>query len=204
MGREMSTRWLFPSVSAIMDEIATVTPIYGGISYDRLDDGGLAWPCPTANHPGTQFLHPEKFSRGLGHFHAIKAQDPAELPDDEYPLILSTGRVLYHYHTGTMTRRSAPLAWREPNGYIEINPVDAKAAGLQDSGAVIVKSRRGEVYTEAKLTENVPPGTVFLAFHWREAPANMLTQDFKLDPTAKIPEFKVCAVRLEKPGNSRK
>jgi predicted molibdopterin-dependent oxidoreductase YjgC len=199
MEREASTRWLFPSSAAIMEEIASVTPIYGGMSYDRLEGKGLSWPCPTASHPGTQYLHEGKFSRGLGHFHAVTAQTPAEMPDEEYPLILSTGRVLYHYHTGTMTRRSEPLAWREPGGYVEVNPQDAEAANLHEDADVVVSSRRGTVKARVKITDNVPPGTVFLAFHWRESPANMLTQDFALDPLAKIPEYKVCAVRLENP-----
>jgi len=134
----------------------------------------------------------------------VKANDPAEQPDEEYPLILTTGRVLYHYHSGTMTRRSGPLDWVEPRGYVEINPEDAQAVEVLDDRAVIIKSRRGVVRTRAKISESVPPGTIFLAFHWREAPANMLTQDFALDPVAKIPEYKVCAVRLENPRAKRK
>lgn len=195
--------WRFPSTAAIFDELARVTPIYRGMSHARLVGQGLQWPCPDATHPGTPILHTEKFSRGPGKFHAIEASDPAELPDDEYPLILSTGRVLYHYHSGTMTRRSEPLAWREPRGYVEVNPADAAAIDLQDNFAVVVKSRRGEVRTRARISEHVPPGTVFLAFHWREAPANLLTQDFALDPISKIPEYKVCAVRLENPRARR-
>jgi formate dehydrogenase alpha subunit len=205
LGRERrADYWRFESATAIMDELTLVTPIYGGISYDRLGEVGLQWPCPTADHPGTVYLHQSKFSRGLGKFNPVTAQDPAEQPDDEYPLILSTGRILYHYHTGTMTRRSKPLAWKEPHGYVEINAEDAEAIDLQDAAPVVVRSRRGAVEAEARITDRVPPGTVFLAFHWREAPANMLTQDFKLDPVAKIPEYKVCAVRLEKPASKRK
>jgi formate dehydrogenase alpha subunit len=200
MEREASTRWLFNSASDIMDEIATVTPIYGGISFERVEGEGLSWPCPTANHPGTKYLHEGKFARGLGHFHAIKAKDPAELPDEEYPLILSTGRVLYHYHSGTMTRRSEPLSWREPGGYVEVNPEDAQVVGLDDGAEVNISSRRGTVHSRVKISNNVPPGTIFLAFHWRESPANRLTQNFKLDPIAKIPEYKMCAVRLENPN----
>jgi predicted molibdopterin-dependent oxidoreductase YjgC len=139
------------------------------------------------------------FSRGKGKFNPVSASDPAENPDDEYPLILSTGRVLYHYHTGTMTRRSKPLDWREPRGYAEIHPENAAEIGLENDRAVIIKSRRGEIRTRARLSEEVLPGTVFLAFHWREAPANVLTQDHTLDPIAKIPEYKVCAIRLENP-----
>jgi len=196
--------WRYPSAAAIFDELAQVTPIYAGMSHDRLVGAGLQWPCPDENHPGTPILHAGAFSRGLGKFNPVKANDPAEQPDEEYPLILSTGRVLYHYHTGTMTRRSEPLSWIEPRGYIEVNPQDAADINLPDNSAVVVKSRRGTIRTRAKFSERVPPGTVFLAFHWREAPANMLTQDFALDPVAKIPEYKVCAVRLENPRARRR
>ena len=198
-----SKHWLFPSTGSIFTELVTVTPIYAGMSHDRLIGEGLQWPCPDREHPGTPILHAGKFSRGLGKFNLVKAIDPAEQPDDEYPLILTTGRVLYHYHTGTMTRRSGPLDWIEPRGYVEINPADAAAAGILDDRAVVIESRRGLVRTRAKITDNVPKGTIFLAFHWREAPANMLTQDFALDPVAKIPEYKVCAVRILNPRAKR-
>jgi predicted molibdopterin-dependent oxidoreductase YjgC len=191
--------WLFNSTASIFHELTSVTPIYAGMSHERLLGDGLQWPCPDADHPGTPILHAGNFSRGLGKFNPVKAIDPAEQPDEEYPLILSTGRVLYHYHTGTMTRRSEPLNWIEPRGYVEIHPEDAEAVNVLDDRAVIIESRRGVVRTRAKLTEKVPKGTIFLAFHWREAPANMLTQDFALDPVAKIPEYKVCAVRLVNP-----
>ena len=191
--------WHYPSTRAIFAELAGVTPIYHGMSHERLEGAGLQWPCPTNEHPGTPILHSQQFARGLGKFHAIRANDPAEQPDEEYPLILTTGRVLYHYHTGTMTRRSEPLSWVEPRGFVEINPADADTVGVKDRQAVVVESRRGSVRTSVRLSKNVPPGTIFLAFHWREAPANMLTQDFKLDPVAKIPEYKVCAVRLQNP-----
>ncbi len=195
--------WQYTSASAIFDELASVTPIYRGMHYERLAGKGLQWPCPDADHPGTPYLHKEQFSRGRGKFNPVVANDPAEQPDEDYPLILTTGRVLYHYHSGTMTRRSGPLDWREPRGYIEINAEDAANIDLQNNMAVVVISRRGRVRTRAKISDNVPPGTVFLAFHWREAPANMLTQDFALDPVAKIPEYKVCAVRLENPRAQR-
>ena len=198
-----SKHWLFPSTGSIFTELVSVTPIYAGMSHDRLIGEGLQWPCPDREHPGTPILHAGKFSRGLGKFNLVKAIDPAEQPDDEYPLILTTGRVLYHYHTGTMTRRSGPLDWIEPRGYVEINPADAAAAGILDDRAVVIESRRGLVRTRAKITDNVPKGTIFLAFHWREAPANMLTQDFALDPVAKIPEYKVCAVRILNPRAKR-
>lgn len=196
--------WQFDSAEAIFEELASVTPIYQGMSYARLVGQGLQWPCPTPDHPGTAVLHTAGFARGLGKFNPVVAQDPAELPDEDYPLILTTGRLLYHYHSGTMTRRSGPLDWREPRGHVEINPEDAAVIDLKDNMAVVVESRRGKVRTRAKISDRVPPGTVFMAFHWREAPANMLTQDFALDPVAKIPEYKVCAVRLENPRARRK
>jgi predicted molibdopterin-dependent oxidoreductase YjgC len=203
MEREAEGVWMFPSSEAIMAELASVTPMYGGMTYPRIEGEGLSWPCPDTDHPGTQYLHAGKFSRGLGKFNPVGARDPAEQPDDEFPLTLTTGRLLYHYHSGTMTRRSGPLHWREPRGFAEINAVDAEAIELKDGHAVVIKSRRGEVRTKARLSENVPPGTVFLAFHWREAPANVLTQDHTLDPIAKIPEYKVAAIRLENPRKKK-
>ena len=203
MGVSRSGYWNFTSSADIFTELATVTPIYAGMSTERLRGEGLQWPCPTSDHPGTPILHLGKFSRGLGKFNAVTAVDPAEVPDEEYPLYLSTGRVLFHYHTGTMTRRSGPLNWASPRGYVEVNAVDAEAVGVADGQAVVVESRRGKVRTQLKVSEGVTPGTVFLAFHWREASANLLTQDFKLDPIAKIPEYKVCAVRLENPRQKK-
>jgi predicted molibdopterin-dependent oxidoreductase YjgC len=199
VGREAGY-WRYPSTAAIFKELASVTPIYGGMRHERLQGSGLQWPCPETDHPGTSILHASKFSRGLGKFNPVEAKDPAEQPDEEYPLILTTGRILYHYHTGTMTRRSGPLDWRVPLGYAEINARDAEKISLEDRSEVWIKSRRGEVRTEARISDRVPPGTIFLAFHWREAPANRLTQDFALDPVAKIPEYKVCAVRIENPN----
>jgi formate dehydrogenase alpha subunit len=193
-------RWQYANTAAIMDELARATPIYRGVHHHRLQGQGLAWPVPADDHPGTPVLHREKFSRGLGKFHAIQAQLPYEQPDAEYPLILTTGRILYQYHTGTMTRRSEGLAWREPRGYAEINPEDAAKIGLRDGGWVIIKSRRGQVRTQARIGERVSPGVVFYSFHWKEGPANVLTQAEKLDPYSKIPEFKVSAVRLENPA----
>ncbi len=186
----------YPDVAAIEDEIASLTPIYGGITYDRLEAGALQWPCPDADHPGTPYLHKGKFTRGLGKFHAVEFIQPRELPDDDYPLLLTTGRVLEHFHTGTMTRRSAVLDTLVPAGVIEIHPDDAAPLGVTDGGTVQVTSRRGQIEIAARVTERAAAGSVFLAFHYREAPANRLTIA-ALDPIAKIPEFKVCAVRVE-------
>ena len=152
MGIERDRKhWIFPSTEMIFDELASVTPIYAGMNHKRLVSEGLQWPCPENQHPGTPILHVGKFSRGFGKFNPVMANDPAEQPDEEYPLILTTGRVLYHYHTGTMTRRSGPLAWVEPRGYVEINSEDAAGIDLMHDQAVIIESRRGTVRTRAKL-----------------------------------------------------
>ena len=193
MGYEMT----YSSAADIQDEIASLTPIYAGITYDRLDQGSLQWPCPDRDHPGTPILHAEKFTRGLGKFHAVEFAPPKELPDDEYPFVLSTGRVLQHFHTGTMTRRSQVLDDLVPLGAIEIHPEDAARLGVADGEPVTVTSRRGEIQIAAQVTDRVAPGETFLPFHFHEAPANRLTIA-ALDPVAKIPEFKVCAVRIEK------
>ncbi len=197
--KKASKQWVYPETAAIFEELAKSTPIYAGMAYDRLEPVGLQWPCPKPDHPGTAILHAGKFSRGRGKFNPVDARDPVEQTDEEYPLTLTTGRVLYHYHYGTMTRRSEPLHWREPNSFAEINAEDASALGLENGSDVELHSRRGVVRTTTRISSNVPPGTVFLAFHWREAPANRLTQDHTLDPVAKIPEYKVSAIRLEKP-----
>ena len=187
----------FASPAEVMDEIAQLTPIYGGVSYGRLEkEGFLHWPVPTADHPGTPYLHKEKFSRGLGHFHAIEFKEAAELPDDKYPFLLTTGRLMFHWHTGTMTRRSESLHQEVPEAYVEIHPDDAAAIGLNGASRVRVSSRRGEIELAALVTPHIKPGIVFIPFHFAEAAANALTHA-ALDPTAKIPEYKVCAVRIE-------
>jgi predicted molibdopterin-dependent oxidoreductase YjgC len=197
LARRMGGQMSYDSPSQIMAEIASLTPSYAGISYERLDKGGLQWPCPTPDHPGTQFLHKGKFSRGLGRFHATPFREPVEPPDAEFPFVLSTGRVLYHFHTATMTRQSKGLDELYPGGDIQLNPDDAAALGVEQGELVEVASRRGAVRAKALVTDRVPRGMVFMPFHYREAPANVLTID-ALDPVAKIPELKVCAVRLTK------
>jgi formate dehydrogenase alpha subunit len=187
----------FPSPRDVMEEITELTPIYGGVSYERLEElGSLQWPVPTPDHPGTPYLHKGKFSRGLGHFHAIKFKEAAELPDAEYPLTLTTGRLMFHWHTGTMTRRSEKLSQEVPEAYVEIHPDDALKIGLDGQQHVRVSSRRGEIELEARITKRIKPGIVFIPFHFAEAAANVLTHA-ALDPIAKIPEYKVCAVKLE-------
>ena len=181
----------------IMEEIRYVTPSYGGISYQRLEHGGLQWPCPTEDHPGTPVLHANTFSRGKGRFIPLKYIPPGESPDEDYPLILTTGRSLYHFHTGTMTRKVAGLNALDPEGTVQISPRDALQLGIVQDAAVRVRSRRGEVVATAKVTEASSPGVVFMTFHFAESPANVLTNP-TLDPVSKIPEYKVCAVRVEK------
>ena len=178
-------------------EAAALWPGLAGMTYQRLKDGGLQWPCPSPDHPGTRYLFRGKFPRGKAAFSPVPYTPSKELPDEEYPLVLTTGRILFQYHTGTMTRRSTPLeAWaREP--FIEVNPEDAARLGVADSDMLTVSSRRGSLNVKAKVTERVASGVVFMPFHYHEAAANVLTND-ALDPVCKIPEAKVCAVRVEK------
>lgn len=184
--------------SEIMDEIAKLTPSYGGIHYNRLEKSSLQWPCTDDTHPGTKYLHAGKFARGLGKFHPLTHRPPQEEPDKEYEFLLMTGRMLYHYHSGTMTRRSKALHEHKPDAYVEINLEDAKRLGIKEKDRVKVSSRRGEVETYAIVGERVRPGQLFMPFHYAESPANRLTNAEALDPVAKIPEYKVSAVKLEK------
>jgi len=189
----------YADAAQIMDEIASVTPIYGGVHHHRLKPDGLQWPCPDDEHPGTKYLHRGTFSRGSGRFHPVDFIPPAELPDEEYPFILSTGRILYHYHTGSMSRRAAALNAYVNEGYAEIHPNDVARLGLTDGKTVRLRTRRGEIETKVKATQRVAEGSVFVPFHFAEGPANRLTND-ALDPKAKIPELKVAACRIEKTG----
>ena len=181
----------------IFEEIRKVTPSYAGITYKRLEAGGIQWPCPTEDHPGTMFLHKDKFARGLGAFFAIDHKDPAEMPDPEYPLYLTTGRLLFQYHTGTMSRKAAGLVEKAPECQVEISDLDAAAYGIDPGDQVRVRSRRGEITAKAQVSPKAVPGTVFVPFHYAEAAANRLT-NAALDPVSRIPEYKVCAVQIEK------
>jgi len=181
--------------SDIMDEIAKMTPIYRGISYGRLEGDGLRWPVPSPEHPGTTILHVEKFTRGLGRFHVVEHRPPAEEPDAEYPLILTTGRILFHWHTGTMTRRSQTLIDQINEAFVEINETDAERIGVSDNDVVRVTSRRGEITLRARVINGIREGVVFIPFHFVESPANVLTNN-AVDAESKIPEFKACAVRV--------
>ena len=187
----------YSDASAIAEEIAELTPIYGGIHYDRIEEVGLQWPCPDRTHTGTKFLHSATFSRGKGKFHPVEFLPPKELPDNEYPFVLTTGRMLEHWHTGTMTRKCDVLNDLEPVGFIEVNPQDAEAMSVHEDDVLSVSSRRGRIRVPARITERVSAGCVFLTFHFKENPANALTIA-ALDPIAKIPEFKACAVKIER------
>ena len=193
MGYPMS----YPNAEAIFEEMVRVTPSYAGMTYERLNNGGLQWPCPTRDHAGTKFLHKDKFVRGKGKFHAIEWIPPAESPDAQYPFLLTTGRVLYQYHTGTMTRRSEGLNACAPECFVEVNTKDAAELGLTDGEMIKVSSRRGSIVAKTLVGEMTDIGTVFIPFHYAEAPVNLLTIS-ALDPQAKIPEYKVCAVKIEK------
>jgi predicted molibdopterin-dependent oxidoreductase YjgC len=183
--------------SQIMQESAKLTPIYGGISCERLEGTSLQWPCPTVEHPGTPILHAKAFTRGRGKFSPLAYQPPKEMRDEEFPLVLTTGRSLYQFHTGTLTRRVPGLNVLKKEEEVEINPQDAQKLGINGSERVRVTSRRGSVVARAKVTETMPVGTIFMTFHFTESPTNILT-NAALDPQARIPEYKVCAVRVEK------
>jgi len=185
----------YPDTRAIMDEIRKVTPSYAGIGYDRIETQGLHWPCPNEEHPGTPILHREQFTSGRGVFHAIEYLPPAEMVDADYPLYLTTGRLLYQYHTGTMTMKTGGLNEIAPECFAEIAAEDACALGLEDGSTVRVSSRRGSISARVKISPKAVRGTVFLPFHYAASAANRLT-NAALDPVCGIPEFKVCAVKL--------
>jgi len=209
MGYEMN----YSSPADIMDEIASLTPAFGGISYDRLEsvrpsslnlycdeeklDCGIQFPCPDKNHPGTPYLFKDKFPIGRGKFEGFEYIPPNELPDEDYPFVLSTGRTLYHWHTGTVTRRAKALNEIVPEAYVEINPQDAQTLDVSDGDILKITSRRGEITISPKISDIVPKGTLFMPFPFRESPANVLTNP-ELNPKSKNAALKICAVNLEK------
>ena len=183
--------------SEIMAEIAVLTPQYGGITYERLAPHGLQWPCSTPDDPGTPILHREQFTCGLGRFSPVTYRPPAELPDEEYSFVLTTGRTYCHWHTGTMTRRTHLLDREERAPFVEINPLDATRLGLREREPARVTSRRGSIIVAARISTIVPPGVLFIPFHFVEGAANLLTNNV-LDPESSIPEFKICAVSVRR------
>jgi len=187
----------FTNPKEIMDEMAFLTPKYGGISYDRIEEEGLQWPCPTPDHPGTPYLHKDQFAKGIGTFHVTRYLDPAETTNEEYPLILTTGRILYHFHTRTMTAKEEGIENIAGKSYIEISEDNAEKLNIKDGELVSVSSRRGSIKVAAKISKMVSDEVVFIPFHFSEEAVNRLTNE-ALDPTTNIPEFKVCAVKVEK------
>ncbi|WP_319524728.1 formate dehydrogenase subunit alpha [uncultured Desulfosarcina sp.] len=195
VGQAMGLDFNSADSAAVMDEIASLTPSYGGIHYGRLRSEGLQWPCPNDDHPGTPVLHQQQFSRGLGLFVVPEYQPPREMPDESYPLVLITGRMFCHYHTGTMTRRSPSLHREVDRPFVEVNPQDAARRGIHDGDCIRVETRRGAISTTARVVPKVSEGTVFAAFHFHEAAADVLTNN-ALDPVSNVPEFKACAAEI--------
>ena len=196
IARRMGATMNHDSAEAIFNEMAACTPTFAGLSYPRLEGAGIPWPCPTANHPGTPRLHVGTFAKGKGSFSPVNWTPPAEVTDADYPLVLTTGRVLYHYHTGTMTRKSKGLNERAPECFVEMTRADAESLGIANGDMACISSRRGSIEARVKVSRRMAKGTVFIPFHFAEAAANRLT-NAQLDPISKIPEFKVCAVHIK-------
>lgn len=192
----MGSDWHYQSACDIQEEIRQLSPSYGGISWERVGTDGLQWPCPTLDHPGTPYLHKGKFARGKGLMKGIPFKEPAELPDAEYPIILTTGRVLEQFHTGTMTRKTPGLN-NLAGPMVMMSVEDAEALGIGNGETIQVASRRGVIQAPAFVTKRIGKGTVYIPFHYQEAAANILTNPV-VDPVAKIPEYKACAVRVSK------
>jgi len=198
---ELSSRLGYPmnykNEEEIFEEIRTVVPQYAGITYKRLELGGIHWPCPNESHPGTPILHKGKIIRGKGLFVAVDYTPPPEVPDKDYPFIMSTGRDYYHYHGGSMTRRIKLLSEMSPESFVEIHPTDSEKLGIKDGDQIKITSRRGSFVSKAKITNRVPIGVIFAKFHFAEAPVNRLTNT-ALDPESKITDLKFSVVRVEK------
>ncbi len=192
----MGSDWNYQSAKDITKEINELTPQYKGITWERVGRNGLQWPCPSIDHPGTPYLHKDKFARGKGRLRAISFKEPDELPDEDYPLIMTTGRVLEQFHTGTMTRKTEGLN-NLAGPMVMISVEDAERMGISNSEVVKIATRRGEITAPAFVTKRISTGVIYIPFHYKESPANRLTNP-ALDPIAKIPEFKVCAAKIEK------
>lgn len=195
MSSKMGYPMNFNSPEEIWDEMASLAPSMTGITYPRLEEKGMQWPCPTADHPGTAFLHKGKFTRGLGSFQPSDHIPPGEMPDAEYPFLLSTGRILYHYNVTTPYSMGIKSVWDRE--WAEVNPEDAARLGLETGSQVKVTSRRGEAVSSVKVTDRVMPGIIWMSFHYTETPTNALTSQH-LDPITGTGEYKVCAVKIEK------
>jgi len=197
LANKLGANWKYDTARDILDEINKVTVSYAGITYDRLQENSLQWPCPNTEHPGTPILHSAAFTRGKGLFSVCEHIPPAELPDNEYPFLLTTGRILYQYHTATMSRRSKGLVSRTPEAFIEINSGDAERLGIVQGDKLEITSRRGAIEVVADVSDRCDEGVVFIPFHYSEAAVNRLTNPV-FDPVADIPEYKVSAVKIKK------
>jgi formate dehydrogenase alpha subunit len=197
IGTRLGLPMNYQNPEEIFEEMASLSPMFAGIDYHRLEGGGIQWPCPSLDHPGTPFLHQGKFTRGRGLFHVIDYRPPEELPDTEYPYLLTTGRRYAHYHTRTMTGRCPALHKEFPEPHAQINHLDAQQLGLKDGDIARIASRRGEVLTPVRPGAIVPEGAIFMDFHFAKANPNELLGT-SLDPVSKTPDYKVCAVRIEK------
>jgi len=198
LSKKMGYEMRYASVEDVFREMGMCWPAIAGITYTKLGNKGIQWPCPTIEHPGTKYLFKGGFPRGKGRFTIVKHKPPAEEPDKDYPFVLTTGRLLFQYHTGTMTRRVKPINKVAGSPYIEINPEDALELNISNGEMVKVISRRGNITLKANISKRPDKGVVFIPFHYREAAANVLTNSLALDPLCKIPELKVAAVRIEK------
>lgn len=202
LSKRMGYRMDYEDMAEVMEEIALLTPIYGGIYHDRLEkDWGLQWPCTDRNHPGTPYLHKYSFTRGKGRFVPAEHHPPDESPDSEYPFLLMTGRVYHHYHTGTMTRTSEMLEREAPRAVLEIHPDDAGSLNIRKGDMVKISSKRGSIEIEAEPTTRVMKKSLYTSFNFRETPVNILTNP-AMDPVAECPEYKICAVKVEKVGHN--
>jgi predicted molibdopterin-dependent oxidoreductase YjgC len=201
LANALGANWRYESAEDAWNEFADLSPNWSGIRYDRLEDVGLQWPCTDRDHPGSTYLHAPHPARpnGKGKFYPVDYQPPIEQPDSEYPFVLSTGRTLYHYNSATMTMREAGMTDKQEEPFVEINPVDAANLGIVDGDWVRLRSRRGALEARAAIGERVYPGLVWMALHFAQAKVNWLTHDV-VDSLIGTPEYKVCAVRVERLG----
>jgi formate dehydrogenase alpha subunit len=195
LANKMGYKMGYSSSEEIFEEIRNLVPSFHGITYNRIDKKGLQWPCPTEEHPGTPYLHKGSFVRGKGKMIPVEYEPPAELTNEEYPFLLTTGRMLYHYNV--MTRNSDSLDKLRPHELAQINPLDAEKLGITEKDEIRVTSRRGSIVTKVQITDRVYPGLMFMTFHYKESPVNELT-NAAFDPITKTAEYKVTAVKVEK------